>query len=429
MDARTTPDGLTANISPVLVGRDELLALAERRLAAAREGAGHVLLLNGEAGVGKSRLLGAIERHGESAGFTVVRASAFPRDLELTGAIFDDLSRSLAQLTDPGHVAAAAAITERLHSADQPSGDAHRRRRLLVRGLAETVAGLTGPGPVMLSLEDLHWADDLTLEVLFHVARMIRSMPALLAGTYRSDELYPRVPMRDWRARLLGQRLAEEIRLERFDLRQTATVASSMLGGDLPAPRDLVEALHARSEGVPLYIEELLGAMGTAGASTGPGHPGMPLPDTLTVAILQRIQPLSRAARRVATAAAVMGRSFELDLLATSVGLPMERLAAPLGELQAHFVIVPTADGSGYDFRHALIRDAIYRDTPLPARRLLHGQVADAARTASAPPSDAYLSAHYAQPGRRAEAHPHALRAAERARGLSAHREALDLPH
>lgn len=151
-----------------------------------------------------------------------------------------------------------------------------------------------------------------------------------LLGAYRSDELYPRLPMREWRARLLTQRLAEEVRLPRLTLEQTATVASAVLGQ--AAPARIVAAIHDRSDGIPLHVEEFLAAVADPGAGISDlpvpdtadpaaepdsgGIGSIPVPDTLADAVLARARVLDAASREVAHAAAVIGRSFEFDLLA-----------------------------------------------------------------------------------------------------------------
>ena len=87
--------------------------------------------------------------------------------------------------------------------------------------MAELLAGIARDGPAIVALEDLHWSDDLTLEILEALARQLADRPLLVVGTYRSDELFPRVPMRSWRSRLLAQRQAEEVRLARLTPRRT----------------------------------------------------------------------------------------------------------------------------------------------------------------------------------------------------------------
>jgi hypothetical protein len=130
----------------------------------------------------------------------------------------------------------------------------------------------------LVILEDLHWADDLSLEVLGHLSARLAERALLVAGTYRSDELYPQLPMRELRTRLVGQRLAEEIRLPRLTLDQTASMTSATLGR--PAPAQVVAAIQERSDGIPLHVEELLAAIdqGAWTAGTCPGLAGVRLP-------------------------------------------------------------------------------------------------------------------------------------------------------
>ena len=150
-------------VCPVIVGRDDLLELADRRLREVIGGRGHLLFLAGETGVGKTRLLGAIERRAAAAGFRAIRGGTYPSDLQVTGAILMDLARAMGRTA--GFEDAGSLLANRLDDADPSGGDAHRRRRLLTLDVAEILA-VSGKGdPTMVLLEDLHWSDDLTLEM------------------------------------------------------------------------------------------------------------------------------------------------------------------------------------------------------------------------------------------------------------------------
>jgi DNA-binding CsgD family transcriptional regulator len=430
-------------VSPVLVGRDPLLDLVTARLAEVQAGSGRILFLAGEAGIGKSRLLGVVERRAAAGGFRVARGTTFPRDLHVPAAPLLDLARSLAG--DEKMAGLGVRIEMRLTAGtgrgedagdteEGPSGDAHRRRRLLILDAADLLLETALGGPALLALEDLHWADDLTLEILASLAGRLEGVPLLVVATYRSDELYPRLPMREWRTFLLGRRLAEEARLERLTTDQTGMMAMLLAGDGLPAPRALVEAVHARADGVPLYIEEIIAALRETrtgfgeDAGDGEGADGArpSVPETLETAVLDRLARRSEAGRRAARAGAVIGRSFELELLAAVLETDPAALADPLAELQDHFFLVPRGT-SRHDFRHALIRDAIHNRIPGPERRALHARVAELAATGISQLSDASLSVHFEEAGRRAGAYHTALAAARAAAGLSSTREALEL--
>lgn len=400
-------------ISPVLVGRDDLLAHAERRLAAAGAGAGQLLFLAGEAGVGKTRLLGEIARRADASGFTIVRCGAFPRDAEVAGGVLVDLARALRSSADPGVAEAGREMAARLAPGGTAAGDGHRRRRILTADLADLAAAAATAGPVLLGVEDLHWADDLTLEVLARLARDLGRTPMLAVGTYRSDELYPRTPMRTWRARLVTQRLAEEVRLPRLGPEATAAMAAAITGANLPALAST--SLYERSDGIPLHIEELLPTLDAA------AH----VPDTLAEAVLARADALSPLGRVLVEAASAIGRSFDLDLLTAIAGVSPPSLDEGLSELADRFFVQPRGDGSSYDFRHALIGDAIYASLAPHQRRGLHARVA--AASAAAGFSDAFVSDQYERAHQPGPAFRHALAAAAEASAVSAHCEAVGL--
>jgi len=328
----------------------------------------------------------------------------------------------------PTFASTGAAITARL--ADEPTprtdGDAHRRRRVLALDLAAILASAADAGPTLLALEDLHQADDLTLEILAMLATWAAEAPLLVIGTYRSDELYPRVPMRDWRAHMLTKRLAGEDRLERLTIEQTATMTALILETQGPAPRAFVETVHRRTDGIPLHVEELLGMLRAGGLLQPDTLPEADVPDTLDAAILGRLDRRSAAARRVAEVGAVIGRSFELDLLASTLSVDADQLSRPLAELADHFVLAESAASGRFGFRHGLICDAIYSRIPAARRRRLHARVAEMAAVRG-DFTDAFLSSHFERAGLRDQAFASALRAARAAARLSSHREAFQL--
>ena len=411
--------------SPVLVGRDTYLALVEARLAGAAAGAGQLLFVAGEAGIGKTRLLGSAARRAQASGFTVARGAAFPGDVQSLAGLLLDLASDLTSAAEPALSDLGQRLTSRVREIPTGAGDAHHRRRLLVQDLADLVVTAEPGTPVLLVLEDLHWADELSLDVLGHLAGRLGTRPMMVAGAYRTDELYPQLPMRNLRARLLGQRLAEEVRLPRLGLAQTATMTSATLGR--PVPAQVVAAIHQRSDGIPLHVEEFLAAIdsGALTPQSGAEVQAAAVPDTLGDAVLTRAQLLTTLAREVASAAAVIGRSFDFDLLTAVTEAGPDEVAGALRELQDACLVLPGADAVTFDFRHALIRDTLYADTDLPLRRRLHERVARAAVDRGY--RGAFISAHFEQAGDPGLAHEYAAAAAAEAAALSAHGEALEL--
>ena len=312
----------------------DLLNLADRRIAEASAGHGHLLLLAGEAGIGKTRLLRAILAKAEAAGFRLAKGDLAPQDRQVPLASVLDLARTMNDLggfdglgdalfDDPGwrwRRLAGIATDPRT-----------RRRQLIITAIDR---------PTLLAFEDLQWADELSLEVVGEFARIGQDRPLLLLGAYRADELPLSSLHREWRARLLSQRLAEEARLQPLTYDETALVTTLILGTGLPAPRAVVNAVYERTDGIPLHVEELLGASATRRGPTatrpqrrGAGHDRGRDP--------ARLARLSDQAQAVALAGAVMGRCFSPEVLAGVMDRPIENLDDPSTSSSASSFLYP----------------------------------------------------------------------------------------
>jgi DNA-binding CsgD family transcriptional regulator/tetratricopeptide (TPR) repeat protein len=392
-------------VSPVLVGRSEALELAVRRWNETLTGPGHTLLVTGEAGIGKTRLLAELPAR-LSGAVTVVDAATFPRDGQAAGAVMLALADGFRRA---GLAKTGGLLRARLLESDG-TGDTARRRRLLVGDLAELVVVSVTERPTLVRIEDLHWADDLSLDVLDRVALGLRTGRSMVVATFRSDELAPSTALGRWRARLLSQRLAEEVRLPRLDLANTGAIVEAVTGA-VPSNEFLI-ALHVRSDGIPLHIEELL-----AGGSLDD------VPDTVAESVVVRAETLDPVTRAVLDAGAVIGRSFDPDLLGTVAAQPADVIDSALGNLIVGHLVVPLGDL--FVFRHALICDAVYAVIPPNRKRRLHAAVAEAAARAGL--SDSYVSDHYERSRDHANAYFHALAGARYATRVSAHREAAEL--
>jgi DNA-binding CsgD family transcriptional regulator len=409
-------------LSPLLVGRDELLALGERRLDEAAAGAGHTLLLAGEAGIGKSRMLAAVMRKAGAAGFRVARGDLGPHDRQVPLASVLDLARTMRGIPVFGSLG-----TDIEAAAGLRGGDNLGSRRVVVHDIADRIIGAVDR-PTVLAFDDLQWADELSLEVIAELARIGRERPLLLVGAYRLDELPAASLHRAWRARLLGQRLAEEARLRPLTRDETALVVTLILATGLPAPREVVDAVFERSDGIPLHVEELLAALDDAARVDGRAIRDAHVPDTIEDAVLARVTRLSPEARAVARAGAVIGRCFTPEILAGCMDRPLADLDAPLGELVEQSFLHPFdfLDRGFYDFRHSLLRDALYATVPPSELRRLHAR---AGEFGSLLPngSTIHASVHFERAGRRAEAYRAALDGARAASAVSSRREAFAL--
>ena len=278
----------------------------------------------------------------------------------------------------------------------------------------------------MLAFEDLQWADDVSLEIIAELARQSRDRPLLLTGDYRTEDVAPGASLRGWRARLITQRIAEEVRLAPLTQAETALVTTLILDTGLPAPREVADAVFERTDGIPLHIEELLGALSAEARANGTAIREASVPDSIEDAVIARIAQRSPEAQAAARAGAVIGRSFVPEVLAGIMDVPPEALEAPLQELVDQFVLDPPGSRGVYDFRHQLLRDALYRTIPTWERRRFHARAGEfGAQLEGA--SVIHASVHYERAGLRRQAFQAAVAGARDAARLSAHREAFEL--
>ena len=368
-------------VSPITIGREAELEAATRSLDAAVDGHPSHLLVAGEAGVGKSRYVSDVTAAAEQRGMLVLRGScANVGDGGLPYAPIVEILRELAQKLDPDELATvvgpSAPDLVRLVPALSPVTVAApvQQQWLQVRvleallGLLHRLAERT---PVVVVVEDLHWADPATRETVAFLARGLRSERALLLLTFRSDELHRRHPLLPWLAELDRTGLVTRIDLVRLDAAGVRELLGAILGG---RPDDrLVRRVHARSDGNPFFAEELLAAGQDAAGRGG-------LSATLEEVLLARIAVVPEESQPILAAAAVAGRRIDHDLLAEVVGGSGERLHDGLRAAIASSVLVAEsgADGDGYAFRHALYQEVVYEDLLPGERRQLHRTYAEA---------------------------------------------------
>ncbi len=409
-------------LSPLLVGRDDLLALADRRIEEAAAGRGQVVLLAGEAGIGKTRLLRAVLRKADAAGFRIAQADLAPQDRLVPLASTTDLARTMREVPAFGSLG-----DDLLSMQGGQGGDSLGSRRILVRDLAERIANAIDR-PTVLAFEDLQWADEMSLEVIGEIARLVADRPALVIGAYRADEMPLDTNHREWRARLLSQRRAEEARLAPLSYEETALVTSLILATGLPAPREVVSAVYERTDGIPLHIEELLGALGDDARSDGKAIRNAHVPSTIEDAIMARFGRLSEDARAVARAGAVVGRCFVPDVLAGIMDRKVADLDDALDELvgSSFLYTFSWVDQGYFDFRHQLLRDALYETVPVRELRRLHARAAEfGTRLIGA--TEIHQSVHFERAGLRTQAYRTAREGAIAASAMSSRHEAFVL--
>jgi DNA-binding SARP family transcriptional activator/Tfp pilus assembly protein PilF len=416
-----------------LAGRDhELARLAEAYRSVRSDG--RLLVVEGEAGIGKTRLATECARLVGEAGGTVLEARAYAGEAAMALAPIAQLIR--AGLEKPGaeprlrtvraDLRAEAArliplpgVTPDGRSAS-PSDPFSGAR--LVEGLAEVLTALvSGGSPGVLFVDDLNRADDSTLSVIAHLARRLRGRPIALLVTWRTEEMAD-VARERVIAGADADGLTDRIVLGRLDRKAVGLLASAVLGAEAAL---VVDSLFAESEGLPLYLAEALAS---------PMPVGGPVPGGVAALLRSRIAATSELARQVLSAAAVIGRSFELETVRTASGRGDDEAVLGLEELVRRGLIVELpAVGRGdvrYDFNHGRLRDLAYDSIGLARRRLLHGRVADALRSRNATGDEAArwaLIAHHDElAGRTSEAASAHRLAGEHARAMFANREARE---
>jgi DNA-binding CsgD family transcriptional regulator len=410
---------------PVIVGRDDILELLDQAVADVAVGRGRTIFLAGQAGLGKTRLLRAALRKATAGGIRTDGGAVAPQDLQVPLASIREFVAGIRD--DPNW---PGTLREDLLAVDgKHDGDSLGSRRLMVRAIADRILDAIDR-PTVLVFSDLHWTDEMSLEVIGELARHTSERPLLILGDYRPDE-FPteaRALHREWRARLLGQRQAEEIRLRRLTLEETGMATTLILGGELPAPKDVVAAIYDRTNGIPLHIEELLGALDDAARADGRLIRQAHVPDTIGDAVLARLERLSQDARTVVRAGAVVGRCFTPDVLAGMMDRSLSDLEPAIQELVDAAFLYPFdyIDAGYYDFRHQLLRDAIYGAVPPAQLRRYHARAAEFVMTLEAS-NVVHASRHSERAGLRSQAYRTSLSAAREASRISARHEAFEL--
>lgn len=380
-----------------LVGRVAELSLLVGSLDRAASGQAGVVLVGGDAGVGKTRLVAELAETARARGHTVLTGQCAELGESIPYLPLADALRGAARepATAPSVLEALRArpvLGRLLPDGDPGPGGAVDGAELARQQLFGAALGLLGElsdtGPVLLVLEDLHWADRSTRDLLIFLSRMLQRERVCLVGTYRSDDLPRRHPMRSAITELLRLPSVVGARLGPLGPADMAAHLTSLCdaAGDRPAA-DVLERVIERAEGNAFYAEELLTASST----------GEELPAGLADLLLSRVERLSETAQRVLRVAAVGGRRVEDDLVREVSGLDAEAYEGALREVVSHQLLVP--DGAdGYVFRHALLREAVHADLLPGERTRWHG--AFAALLAEARPgrrtrSAAELAYHY----------------------------------
>jgi class 3 adenylate cyclase len=426
---------------PKLIGRETELSTLEDALLAALRGDGGVVILGGEAGMGKTRLVNELSARAQRLRCVVMSGGCSEAELSLpylpfleaignrlTAENIDELKLRLGSAADE-----LAQLFPQLGRLAAAGGDATQGKLRMFEAILLLLRDAARSRALLLVVEDLQWADPGTRELLDYMTRRLRSTNVLLMATYRMDEMHRKHPLaptiQGWRR----SGTVEFIELQPLSADAVAEMVCAIFE-ETEVSDEFRDFLHERSEGNPFVLEEMLrdavdrgDIFHTASGWDRKAVTEMRIPRTVRAAILHRLERLSREAVDVLSAASVIGRSADLKTLIAVTGMDEATVYTALETCVTYQLLEEDARMPGkYQFRHALTREAVYEDMILPRRQQLHSRVADvvSARPGYAPVD---LAHHLLAAGRYDDAVVECVAAAEDAIEARAYRDAADL--
>jgi predicted ATPase len=350
---------------------------------------GYVIALEGEAGIGKTRLAEALLAHAQARGATVIHMRCYAGETNLSyGPFVEGLRMVVGQISTCISNAPLAAISEaarllpdlvRRHPKLPPAPplDTPGAQLRFFEGVTDVLLAVASDtAPLVLCFDDLHWADAATLDLLTYLARRLGGRLVCLVLTWRQEDVGPTHRLRDLLAELERVHRATTITLQRLDQAAVAVLVEAAAPGE--HARDVALRLYQETEGLPLFVIEYLSSL----QQSPPTMNNWPLPSGVRNLLHARLRAVDEQLRPVLATAAVIGRSFDFDTLRTASGHNEDDVVTALETLLAHGVIAevnqPGSSTVTYDFRHDKLRALVYDETSAARRRLIHRRVAEA---------------------------------------------------
>jgi len=416
-------EALRGSMLSPLIGRDEEIELLLRRWARAKAGDGQIVLISGEPGLGKSRIVAALQErlraephihllhfcspyYQDSSLYPSIdqlrRAARFEPD-DLPALKLGKLETLLARVAPPEEDVALLADLLSLPASERypvPILSPQRKKERILEALIRQLEGLARQQPVLMVIEDAHWIDPTSRELLDIRVERVRSLPVLLLVTFRPEFQPP------W----VGQPQVTMVALSRLDRRDRSALVLQIAGGKT-LPGDVVAQIAEHTDGVPLFIEELTKSVLESGLLREEGNryvldgamPPFAIPTSLHASLLARLDRLAPV-RLVAQIGAAVGREFSYTLLRTVSRLPEHELQTALARLVTSGLVFQRGapPDAIYTFKHALVQDAAHGSLLRSTRQQLHAQIAEALQTHSPELMDSQpelLAQHYAEAG------------------------------
>ena len=389
MGGEVVVHGAPATAAP-LVGREQQVDVLSRALAGARAGRGRAVLVSGEAGIGKSRLLEELADRAAAAGAIVAWGRAhesagapafWPWAQVLRSVLAEADSPELRRAVGPEASVLVQLLPELASwgaGPPLPSLDAETARARLYEAVTSVLHRAAGMRPLVVLLDDLHWADPASLAMTEFLVSQQPSGPLLLAAAYRPEEVAGDHPLLATLAAFARVRELDRLELQGLGPPDVARFVSEAAG--VEAPREVVDDLHARTEGNPFYLSELVRLLAAERALATPGAvTAARIPAGVRDVVRRRLARLPDATNTLLRFGAVIGREFDLTLVAAAAGLEEEEalVSAEAAVLVGLVVEAPETVGR-YRFAHALVQQALYEQLSGLRRARLHARVGEA---------------------------------------------------
>ena len=409
--ADTTQPPVGARRTP-FVGRDDERAELGRWLDRAVRGRGGLVLVGGEPGVGKTRLVEQLLEVAQQQRCLALTGRCYEIEGTAPFIPFVEIIEQYARVAPlevlretlgdaAPEVARLVPDLRRLIPNIQPAVELppEQQRHYLFKNVAEFLERVSRVSSTVLLLDDLQWADHTTLLLLQHLAPSLERWPVLMLGTYRDVELEVTRPFAATLETLNRKRLAQRLNLQRLPESGVASMLAA-LGGPSP-PKTLVAAIYRETEGNPFFVEEVfehLREEGVLQGDDGNWRPNVDLedldvPEGVRLVIGRRLERVSPDSRKVLTFGAVVGRGFSLELLEAIGDVIGDALLMALEEAEANHLIMPMPGRAPrWEFSHALIRQTLAAGLSLPRRQRLHLKVAEAMERAAGSSPDKHAS-------------------------------------
>jgi DNA-binding CsgD family transcriptional regulator len=367
---------------PRMVGRRKQLDLLIERGRGACASQGSVVVIEGVAGAGKTRLVSEACMNLRAAGMRVGGGACVAYAQSPLGPFAQAIKLLIAD--EPGIVPRGTAERSIIAQLIPEFSDTHgatvaRSESADKLRLFDTLTSLLlragSSRPLTLVIEDIHWADTASVELLAHVTRAIAAAPVCVFCTYRSDELPPGDPVRTSLAKLEREPVFWRVELAPLSDREMESFIAETLPGSDAIDAETAHAIRRRSEGNPLFAEELLRiAIGSESRRLG----ARALPNSIRETVLERLSQLDEFDRSLLRTAAAIGRRFTPELLATIEGGDHARVLPVMKRALASGLVVESEKAGAFEFRHALMADAVYSDLMAAEARTLHAKIATA---------------------------------------------------